>query len=279
MPPWYRADLIAPIDVNSLSNWDDVVPSLKQIPGTVIGGEHYLVPVDFGFTAITFCHDLAPEYLEPENATWGFLWDPTYAGRLSMYDSLIDGVAVASVYAGLNPFDLDQEGIAIARRLLEEQLPLLRFYASDMSDVEQALVSGELVAGTSWNGSNALLKAEGVPVTFLMPSVEALNGNPQGPMTWVSGICLSLSVEPDMIEKAHHVMDAYLDPEAGVYEVTEWATGHSNARVYETVSDDVLDGAGLARDPEEVLARGIFQLEMKQEAELQTMFEEVKAGT
>jgi len=278
VPPWYRAGLIAPIDVDRLSNWVDVVPSLKNVPGTVIDGVHYFVPVDFGFTGITFRHDLAPEYLEPENATWGFLWDANYAGRLSMIDSLIDGVAVASIYAGFDPFDLNQEGIDITRKLLQEQLPLLRYYASDMSDVEQSLASGELVAGVTWNGSPARLKAEGVPVTYMMPSQPALNGNPQGPMSWVCGICLSATAEPGMIDKAYDVMDAFLDPGAGVYEITEWATGHSNAKVYETVDDDTLAAAGLGRDPDAVLAKGIFQSEMKQEAELQIMFEEVKAG-
>ena len=278
VPPWYRAGLIAPIDVSRLSNWNDVVGSLKNIPGTVIDDAHYFVPVDFGFTGITFRHDLAPEYLEPENASWGFLWDTNYSGRLSMIDSLIDGVAVASIYAGLDPFDLDQTGIDITADLLRQQLPLLRYYASDMSDVEQSLASGELVAGATWNGSPARLKAEGVPVTYLMPSQPALNGNPQGPMTWVCGICLSSTADPAMVDRAYDVMDAYLDPEAGVYEVTEWATGHSNSKVYETVSDDVLADAGLSRNPDEVLAKGIFQSEMKQEAELQVMFEEVKAG-
>jgi len=115
-------------------------------------------------------------------------------------------------------------------------------------------------------------------VTYMMPNQPALNGNPQGPMTWVCGICLSSSAQPDMIDKAYDLIDAYLAPGAGVYEITEWATGHSNAKVYETVDDDTIAAAGLSRNPDEVLAKGIFQEEMKQEAELQIMFEEVKAG-
>jgi spermidine/putrescine-binding protein len=278
VPPWYRAGLLAPIDTSRLSHWNDIVPSLKNIPGTVFEDQHYFVPEDFGFTAITFRHDLAPEYLEPENASWGFLWDPKYSGRLAMIDSLIDGVAVASIYAGLNPFDLTDDGIADTKALLQEQLPLLRYYATSMSDVEQSLAAEELVASATWNGSRIRLKEQGVPVTFMKPDQPALNGNPQGPMTWVCGICLSATLRPELEQKAYDVMDAYMSPEAGVYEVTEWAAGHANNMVYEQVDEELLLDYGLAKNPDEVLSKGIFQEEMKQEAQLQTMFEEVKAG-
>lgn len=278
VPPWYRAGLLAPIDTSRLSHWGDIVPSLKNIPGTVFDGEHYFVPQDFGFTAITFRHDLAPEYLEPENASWGFLWDTNYSGRLSMIDSLIDGVAVASIYGGFNPFDMNELEIQETKALLQQQLPLLRFYATSMSDVEQALASGEMVAAATWNGSRIRLLEQGVPVTFMKPDQPALNGNAQGPMTWVCGICLSATLDPSLEQQAYDVMDAYMSPEAGFYEVTEWAAGHANSKVYEMVEEELLLDYGLAKNPDEVLSKGIFQEEMKQEARLQEMFEEVKAG-
>jgi hypothetical protein len=79
-------------------------------------------------------------------------------------------------------------------------------------------------------------------------------------------------------QKAYDVIDAYTSPEAGFYEVTEWAAGHANNVVYEMVDEEQLLDYGLAKNPDEVLSKGIFQEEMQQEAELQTMFEEVKAG-
>jgi hypothetical protein len=97
-------------------------------------------------------------------------------------------------------------------------------------------------------------------------------------MTWVCGICLSATLRPELEQKAYDVMDAYMSPEAGVYEVTEWAAGHANNLVYEQVDEELLLDYGLAKNPDEVLSKGIFQEEMKQEAQLQTMFEEVKAG-
>ena len=70
-----------------------------------------------------------------------------------MIDSLIDGVAVAAIYAGVDPWNIDTpekvERVAEALRL---QRPLLRMYTNDMTTVEQALASGELVAAVTWNG-------------------------------------------------------------------------------------------------------------------------------
>ena len=274
VPPWHRAGLLDAIDVSRLSNWGDVVPGLRDIPGTVIDGQRYFVPRDYGFTAITFRHDLAPEYLEEENASWGLLWDEAYAGRLSM----IDGVAVASIYAGLNPFDLAPEGIEETRRLLAGQLPLLRYYATDMTDVERSLASGELIATVTYNGSPTRLKRAGVPVTYMKPTAPALNGRPQGPMVWVCGLCLSANGDPAMRDKAYDVLDSYLSAEAGVWEVTETGMGHSNGRVYELLDESLLAERGLGKDPDLVLSHGIFQSEMKQESALQAMFEEVKEG-
>jgi hypothetical protein len=47
---WKDADLIVPVDVSLLSNWPDVLPVTKDIPGTVFDGERYFVPEDFGQT-------------------------------------------------------------------------------------------------------------------------------------------------------------------------------------------------------------------------------------
>ena len=162
---WYDAGLLAPINTDMLSNWDSLIPALKEVENSVQDGQRVFVPMDWGQTSVTFRTDLAPEYVDIENHTWGILWDPKYTGRLSMIDSLIDGVAVASIYAGLeNPYDLsDPADMERTAALLREQLPLLRYFSSTMADVEQSLASGELVAAATWNSSIVALRDQGLP--------------------------------------------------------------------------------------------------------------------
>ena len=272
---WYDAGLLGNIDTSLLSNWDDVLPSLKDVGDSIIDGKRIFVPMDWGQTSVTFRTDLAPEYADEENHTWGILWDPKYAGRLSMIDSLIDGVAVAGIYAGLeNPYDLsDPADMELVANLLREQLPLLRYYATSMTDVEQSLASGELVAAATWNSSIVALSNQGQPVAFMKPK--------EGAMTWVCGLSRSTMNDEhgdDMIMKAHEIIDSYLSPEAGVFEIETFGYGHANGKAYDMVSAEVLAERGLSKNPEDLLSTGILQIAMNPEDQIQGMFEEVKAG-
>ena len=272
---WNDAGLLGEIDTSLLSNWNDIVPTLQNLPDSVIDGKRVFVPMDWGQTSVTFRTDLAPEYVDVENHSWGILWDEKYAGRLSMIDSLIDGVAVAGIYGGLeNPYDLsDPADMELVANLLREQLPLLRYYSNTMTDVEQSLASGELVAAATRNSSITALRGQGLPVDFMKPK--------EGAMTWVCGLVRSTMNDErgdDMIQKAHEVLDSYLSAEAGAFEIVEWGYGHANAKAYEMVSEEELSERGLAKNPDALLASGIFQIAMTPEDQIQIMFEDVKAG-
>lgn len=272
---WYDAGLLGHIDTSLLSNWGDVLPSLKNVDDAVIDDKRIFVPMDWGQTSVTFRTDLAPEYVDEENHSWGILWDPKYAGRLSMIDSLIDGVAVAGIYALLeNPYDLsDPADMETVAGLLREQLPLLRYYSNSMTDVENSLASGELVAAATWNSSITALRGQGLPVAFMKPK--------EGAMTWVCGLSRSTMNDEqgdEMILKAHDVIDSYISAEAGAFEIVAYGYGHANAKAYEMVSEEQLTERGLSKNPDELLSTGIFQIAMTPEDKIQIMFEDVKAG-
>ncbi len=270
IPMWYDAGILEPIDTSRLSNWPDITPSLKTIPGTVFDGKQYFIPTDWGQTSVLYRPDWAPEYVD--NETWGILWDPKYKGRLSMSNSLVDGVMVAAIYSGAaNPFDMTESEMAKTRAALKEQLPLIRFYWDSPTEVEQALASGELIAGVTWNDSYATMKGEGHNVKYMSPK--------EGAMTWVCGFCIMKDHDPDKIEKIYDYLDAYMSVEAGVFDITEYGYGHGNAKAFEQVDPETLADLGfVSSNPDDMLSSGIFQVAMANEADLQEMFDEVKAG-
>ena len=206
-----------------------------------------------------------------EEESWGLLWDERYKGRLSMIDSLIDGVMVAAIYGGAkDPYNMTTEEVAMTKKLLQEQLPLLRFYSNSMTDVEQALASGELVAAVTWNSSALELTNQGLPVRFMVPK--------EGAMTWTCGLSLMTDADPKKLDRSYAVIDSYLSKESGYWEIIEWGYGHANARAFDNVTEEELKARGLTSDPDELINSGIFQEPIGNEPELQTMFEEVKAG-
>ena len=190
---WRDSGILQPIDTSRLSHWDDVIPSLKEIPGMTHEGQVYFVAADWGQTSVMYRPDLVDaEYLE--NETWGILWDERYRGRLSMSDSLIDGVMVAAIYGGAkDPFNMTDEEVEVTRNLLREQLPLLRYYWSSPTDIENSMAAGELVATSCWNDAFTALRSEGHDVRFMQPK--------EGAMTWVCGFCLMSDADPEKTRK------------------------------------------------------------------------------
>lgn len=267
VPLWRDAGILQPIDVSRLSNWPDVLPSLKKIPGLAQDGKQYMIPTDWGLTSVLYRTDL----VDVKEDSWTLLWDERYKGRLSMSDSLIDGVMVAAIVAGAkNPFNMTDEEFAKTKELLRKQLPLLRYYWSSPTDIQQALASGELVATSAWNDAYTALKSEGVPVRFMNPK--------EGAMTWVCGQCIMTDADPAKMDRIYDYIDAYLAPESGVFNIMENGYGGSNSKAYAMVSEEELTSRGLSKDPEKTLSSGIFQEPMANEPALQEMFEEVKAG-
>lgn len=264
---WYDAGILGPIDTSKIPEFDDIFPALASMKEIHINGETVWVPVDWGQTSVLYRTDLAPEYVG--NETWEILWDEKYAGRLSTMGSLVDGLCVAAIVLGLeDPFTIQGDDLGRVRGLLEQQQPLLRFYADDPTTIEQALASGEVVAATAWNQSYAALKKQGLPVAFMNPK--------EGAMTWVCGMSIVRGTSrPD---KAHEVLAAMLTPEARAYEITEYGYGSSTVGSYELVDDATLADLGMTRDPTELLSSGIFQSPIADEGTLTEMYEAVKAG-
>jgi len=264
---WRDAGMLQPIDTARLTNWPDIIPSLKSLEGMVVDGKRYWIPLDWGRTSVIYRTDM----VDIEEESWGLLWDERYAGRILMVDSLIDGVMIAAIYGGAeNPFDMTPDEVAKTRELLERQLPLLRLYTNSNTDMENAMAVGEVVVAAGWDSSYVRLKEQGLPVAFMNPK--------EGVMTWVCGIVLMADADPAKLDRTYDLLDAFMSPEAGIYEITEWGYGHANKKAFEAVEEATLEALGLTRNPDDVLEGGIFQQQIKNEAELQTMFEEVKIG-
>ena len=264
---WFDAGIIGPIDTSRIPDYDDIFPALASMKETSIGGSPVWVPIDWGQTSVLYRTDLAPEYVG--NETWNILWDPKYEGRLSTMGSLVDGAVIAAIVLGLeDPFTIQGEDFEAVRAKLEEQQPLLRFYADDPTTIEQALASGEVVAATAWNQSYASLLREGLPVAFMNPK--------EGAMTWVCG--MSICTNAARPDKAHEVVAAMLSPESRVWEIENYGYGSSTQKPYTMVDPAVLAELGMTNNPTELLDSGIMQAPMADEGALQEMYEAVKSG-
>ena len=268
---WYDAGLIAEIETDRLTNYPDIIPSLKTVKDAVIDDKTMWVATDWGVTSVVYRADLAPEYVD--NESWAILWDEKYAGKLSNDNSVIDGFTTGAMYLGLDPFNLTEDEIQQVRDVLVAQRSLLLYYGPSRTDFTQAMASGELVAGTGWSSAVLELREQGLDIRMMDPK--------EGVMTWVCGICRHASNDgrgEDMVEMAHAVIDAVISPEVGYYYIIENGSGYSNMKSFEMVTEEELAERSLPRDPEVMLSRGIFQNAMAHMDEISNMWEEIKAG-
>ena len=261
---WRDADLLRPIDESRLGNLPELFDSLKRTPGAVVDGERWWAPLDWGNTSVAYRTDL----VDLEEESWGLLWDERYRDRLAMWDSVVDGMAVAPIYMGIDPYRMTPEQVAQVRALLIEQRPLPRFYSSDMARIERALAAGDLVAAVTVTESYARLKPQGAPVAFLDPK--------EGVMTWSCGLVLMKNA-PN-VDKAYDLIDGMIGKEAGAAEMRAYGFGHTNAMAFQILGDGELEEIGPPRDPETLLNGGVRRQAFENHDDLVKMYEDVMSG-
>ncbi len=269
VPRWRQSGLFQPIDTGRLSNWPNVFERLKKLAGAQdADGTQWFSPMEWGNSSITYRTDLVD--LPEGGETWGILWDERYKGKIGMIADAGDSWWCAAIYAGVDFANVTEEDIKKVNALLKEQRPLVRLYSSDMTALQQALASGELVAALTWNDAAVALKSEGVPVRFANPK--------EGTLTWVCGAMLHKDAPHHA--KAHDVIDSLISPEVGEYIIDAFGYGHANVESFKRVSQARLDELALPRDPIKLIDNGVYQLPQSQELEtrIRNDFEQIKAG-
>lgn len=269
IPRWLSSGLFQAIDTSRLSNWPDVIPSLKTLEGAVKDGQSYFAPMDWGSTSITYRTDLVD--WQGQEESWSLLFDERYAGKIGIIASAGDTWWCMAVALGIpfNEMESDENHEKVAA-LLRQQRPLVREYTDDMTTLEQMLASGELVAAMTWNSSPVELKNQGVPVAYANPK--------EGALTWVCGAMLHKDAKD--LDLAHDIIDSLLSTETGHFLIDDYGYGHSNAKSFATVTPERLAELSLSTKPEELLNAGKFQIPLSEAytSKMNETFEEIKAG-
>jgi spermidine/putrescine-binding protein len=241
---WREAGVLQPIDTGRLSNYPDIWPKFQEIPQTKADGKTWFVPFDCGNASILYRTDLVdPE--DVKDPSWKLLFNEKYKGRLSMYNTDTTLIEIAARVLGMKNYNsLSDEQLEQVKPLLKKQRELLRFYWDDVTQIEQALASGELVAAYAWNGSVKVLKDQGLSVAYMVPK--------EGILTWVCGLVRNTDAPGDE-QAAYDFIDSMISPESGVFQIST-GYGHSNRKAYEMTDPKVLESLGFD-NPEEKFAK------------------------
>ncbi len=268
--PFVEAKIYKPIDTARLSNWPDIFPTLKQVKGVVLNGETVMAPADWGNSGIAYRTDLVDKDYQ-QHESWGIFADDKYAGRVAMLDNEVVA-EIGGLMLGYSPekiFEMSDEELAATRPFMEKVVKNSRFLWKDPTELDQALASGEVVAGYAWNETVKTLSAKGIKVRYADPK--------EGIFTWLCGMTLLNTGKADEAS-AYDFIDAWLSPETGKNLIEEDGYGHSNMKAFQIADPKAITALGIA-DPVKHLQEGIFlaAVESKREQKYIKMWEEVKA--
>ena len=261
---WLEAGLLEPLDTSRIDLWDDVNTEMKE--AFKFDGAYYLLPMDWGTTALTYRTDMVDAATMDSLAV--FL-DPAYAGRIALPDNVDDIYALGYLATGITDWtkatDADFEAASAWLRQAHQNV---RAYWADGAELAQLMGSGEVVVSWAWSETPATMAAEGLPV-------EANRSTKEGSSSWFCGY-VNLANGPNPEDKMYDFFNAWMDPGSADYIVSEWGYGHGNQTAMEAIVSDALADAGLGPVAVPVLAQVPMNQALREK--MIAEFEKIKAG-
>ncbi|MBN1991101.1 MAG: extracellular solute-binding protein [Anaerolineae bacterium] len=254
-------DLVQPIDPAKLSNWPLLLDNLAE--AGQVNGQQYLVPWEWGYDSII----VRPDKVQEMPDSWADLWDPQYAGHVTIFDSAENSVIIAATVLGYDPYTLTESQLAEIKQKLIELKPNLLGYWSDYTELNQQIASGEIWVAVAWPDAYLAVKTEGVPVEYVTPQ--------EGRLGWVYGLVIPKNAQNP--ELAYDYIDAMIETQAMLALINEFGYAAANKEAMASIDPELAD-LMLLNQPE-LLDRTIFYkpLTAEQRKNWTAMWDEVKA--
>ncbi len=190
-----RQDLIVPLEFSRLPNARHLDDRFRHLSYDPEG--RFSLPYTYGLSGLLYNAQKIPGPVD----SWRILWDERHAGRILMFDDMLECFHLAHRLLGFDMDDRDPAHLDAALELLRQQKPLLRKYESNL--VNEMLLSGDVDLAMNWNGSAVkLVRAHPQQFKFVVPQ--------EGSLLFVDNLCL-LKTAPNP-DAAYRFLDFLLDP-------------------------------------------------------------------
>lgn len=173
---------VAPVNIDLIEEYVNVMPSLQSPPHNTVDGVHYGVPYMWGPNFLMY----NTKEVKPAPTSWDVVFnaDSPYKGKVTAYDSPIY-IADAALYLKAHnpelgitdPYELTSTQLDAAVELLKTQSTLISKYWAIYSDEIKGFKDGSMTIGTAWpvNEQYAGLGKDPAPVASVVPS-EGVTG-------------------------------------------------------------------------------------------------------
>jgi len=205
-------DMLAPINVNQMENFQNLLPAFKTIAGDP--DRVYSAPYMWGTTGFTYDPEMVPGGKLEES--WKEIFEPRdeLKGKIAMLNEMSDVWNAAAYYTGV---DKCTEDPAEAQKILDvlmAQKPHVKLYSND--GTIDRMVAGEVPVHMQWNGAAHRVKAK-KNVVYVYPK--------EGTTFWTDAMAVPKDA-PNM-EAAKTFVNWMMKPDVAA--AASNYTGYSNA--------------------------------------------------
>ena len=222
------------LDTSRLTYWNDLFPSVKELPGVVADGKYYVVPVDMGAGGILYNVDV----VDPAPDSWTDLFDPQWKGRASVENNATTAIMIGALVTGVeDPLGMDEAQLEQVKNYWIDHKDQFRTFFQAGAAIRSLFKSGEVVISSGYADHAAMMQEEGINVKLAMPK--------EGAILWACGYGISPSIDPANLDAAYALLNWYTSPEAELFEATAWSYQVANQTVLDIAPPEIIEAASL----------------------------------
>jgi spermidine/putrescine transport system substrate-binding protein len=226
--------LYAPMDVDRLVHWNDLFPSMRELPGVEVDGQVYMLPVDAGTAGVVYDADV----VTTPPTSWTDLFDPQWQGRVGMEDVAVTAIMIGALATGItDPLAMTDEQLQSVKQYLMDHKSQFRTFWKGDAAVKSLFKSGEIVISSGYPDTANSLQKQGVNAKFVVAS--------EGQFLWACGYGITPDVAPENLDAAYALLNYYASPEAELYEAETWNYQVANEKTLDIASPEVIERASL----------------------------------
>lgn len=224
--------MYTPLDVSRLAHWEDIFPKMKQLPGVMVDGEVYLVPVDAGTAGIMYNADVVIE--APDS--WRDLFDPRWRGRAALEDLDVTAIDIGALAIGIeDPLAMSEADLERVTEFLTQNKGNFRTFWGGEAQIKNLFKSGEVVISSGYPGTAKDLREEGVNVRFTVAR--------EGQMLWACGYGITPNAQN--LDAAYALLNYYTSLPPQLYAAENWNYQVSNSKILEVAPPGLIEEAAL----------------------------------
>ncbi len=194
-----RRGLLRPLDTSRIPQWDLLYPVLKDLPGVIVDGKVYMVPVTAAVTGILYDRRAAG----PHPDSFADLFARRYKGHLGFADDPALAFQVAALDLGLpDPVALTAEQALQAEIYLKHYRDNYRSFWYDLGNLASAFKGGRVTVAVGDRRDALELAARGAPVAYTLAS----EGQP------LVACGLAITTQSHDLDAAYALIDHLLQP-------------------------------------------------------------------